>query len=98
MIKENRSKNISEIVFASKALVEYLINCHDYCTSNWCRPKNNRKEQIRKKEKSLAHHFIEINIMMLSYTTKFKEHIVHLQPKLDLKSQFTFMIPKRTRP
>ena len=34
--------------------------------------KSNWKEQIRKKEKSLAHHFIEINIMMLSYTTKLK--------------------------
>ena len=34
MIKENRSKKISEIVFASKAVVEYLFNCHDYCNSN----------------------------------------------------------------
>ena len=39
MIKENRSKKISEIVFASKALVEHLFNYHDYCNSNWCRPK-----------------------------------------------------------
>ena len=34
MIKENRSKNISEIVFASKVVVKYLSNCHDYCNSN----------------------------------------------------------------
>ena len=39
MIKENRSKKISEIVFASKALVEHLFNYHDYCNINWCRPK-----------------------------------------------------------
>ena len=39
MIKENRSKNISEIVFASKVVVEHLFNCHDYCNSNRYRPK-----------------------------------------------------------
>ena len=56
MIKENRSKQILEIVFASKALVEHLFNCHDYCNSNWCRPKK-LEGTGKEKEKELSTSF-----------------------------------------
>ena len=39
MVKENNSKKISEIVFASKAVVEHFFHSHHHCNSNWCRPK-----------------------------------------------------------
>ena len=50
MIKENRSKHISEIVFASKAVVEHLVNCHEYYNIDWCRPKK-KLEGTTDKEK-----------------------------------------------
>ena len=56
-IKENRSKNISEIVFAYKAVVENLFNCHDYCNSNLRRPKRKLKETDKEKEKEISASF-----------------------------------------
>ena len=97
--QRNRSKKISEIVFASKIVVEHLFHSHHHFNNNWCRPKNKwkRREQIKKKNRSLAHHFIEIKRMTISYTTKFKKHISLIQPKLGLKSRFTFMILTKMR-
>ena len=39
MIKSNRMNEISEIVTASKAVVEHLFNKHMHCDEKWCRPK-----------------------------------------------------------
>ena len=43
MIKTNRMKSISEIVRASKAMVEHLFGNHEYCDEKWCRPKLNTR-------------------------------------------------------
>ena len=45
MIKSNRMNEISEIVSASKAVVEHLFNKHMYCDEKWCRPKKHMNEQ-----------------------------------------------------
>ena len=45
MIKSNRMNEISEIVSASKAVVEYMFNEHMYCDEKWCRPKKHMNEQ-----------------------------------------------------
>ena len=82
MIKENRNKKIFEIVFASKAVVEHLFNCHDYCNSNWCRPKKKLEGTTDKeKGKKLSTSFYrnkyndaklhnQIKKAYLSYTTE----------------------------
>ena len=57
MIKENRSKQISEIVFASKAVVEHLFNCHDFCNSNWCQPKKQFEGTDQESGKELSTSF-----------------------------------------
>ena len=45
MIKSNRMNELSQIVTASKAVVEHLFNEHMYCDEKWCRPKKQRNEQ-----------------------------------------------------
>ena len=44
MLKRNRNRSISEISKASKAVIEHLFNCHDFCNIDWCRPLKNMKE------------------------------------------------------
>ena len=36
-------ESISEIVRASKAVVEHLFENHEYCDEKWCRPKLNMR-------------------------------------------------------
>ena len=38
MLKTNHNRSISEISNASKAVIEQLFDCHDYCNTAWCRP------------------------------------------------------------
>ena len=56
-LTNTRSKNISEIVFASKAVVEHLFNCYDYCNINWFRPKKQLEGTNKEKEKDLSTSF-----------------------------------------
>ena len=39
MLKTNRMKTIAEMKIEPKAVIEYLFNNHEYCDSQWCRPK-----------------------------------------------------------
>ena len=47
MLKTNRNCSISEISKASKAVIEHLFDCHDFCNIAWCRPLKNIKEGKR---------------------------------------------------
>ena len=77
MIKENRSKKISEIVFASKAVVEHLFNCHDYCNSNWCRPKKQLEGTDKEKGKELSTSFYRNKYNDAKLYNQIKKPIVH---------------------
>ena len=48
VIKSNRMNELSEILTASKNVVEHLFNDHIYCDEKWCRPKKEKNE--KKKE------------------------------------------------
>jgi len=48
MLKSNRMNGISEVVTASKSVVEHLFNDHIYCDEKWCQPKKEMNE--KKKE------------------------------------------------
>ena len=44
MIKTNRNKSISQIMTASKAVVEYLFDNHGLCDKKWCKPLKEKEE------------------------------------------------------
>ena len=59
MIKPNRNSSISQIMTASKAVVEHLFDNHAFCDKKWCKPL---KQQIEGGggERSLVNHTIVI--------------------------------------
>ena len=44
MIKTNRNKTLFKIMRASKAVVEYLLDNHEFCDVRWCKPLKQLKE------------------------------------------------------
>ena len=50
MINSNRMNEISEIVTASKAVVEHLFNDHIYCDENRCQPKKKMNEKKKEED------------------------------------------------
>ena len=67
MIKTNRMNEISEIVQASKEIVENLFNEHQFCDICWCRPK----QQMQRKKKEEG--------SQSSYRCKIKDKKLHEQ-------------------
>ena len=67
MLKSNRMNGISEIVTASKSVVEHLFNDHIYCDEKWCQPK---KEMNEKKKEEGSQSF---------YRSKKKDKKLYLQ-------------------
>ena len=47
MLKTNRNRSISEISNVSKAVIDHLFGCHDYCNIAWSGPLKNMKEEKR---------------------------------------------------
>ena len=45
MVKTNRKSSISQIMTASKAVVEHLFDNHELCDKKWCKPL---KQQIER--------------------------------------------------
>ena len=35
-IKKNRNLSLSEVTESSKAPINHLFGCHDYCSETWC--------------------------------------------------------------
>ena len=52
MLKSNCMKKIDEIKIASKIVIEYLFNRHEYCDSRWCRPEQLLETNRKNKEVS----------------------------------------------
>ena len=52
MLKSNCMKKIDEIKIASKIVIDYLFNKHEYCDSRWCRPKQLLETNRKNKEVS----------------------------------------------
>ena len=50
MFKTNRTRSMSKISNASKAVIEYLFNCQEYCNTVWCKPLKNMKEGKKEKD------------------------------------------------
>ena len=44
MIKTNRNKNISQIMTASKVVVEHLFDNHEFCDKKWCKLLKQKQE------------------------------------------------------
>ena len=44
MIKINRNSGISQIMTASKAVVEHVFDNHEFCDKKWCKPLNQQIE------------------------------------------------------
>ena len=65
------AKIIEEIKVASKAVIEYLFNNHEYCNSRWCRPKKlletNRKNKKESENNEETKNNIEIQRTKVSY-------------------------------
>ena len=65
------AKTIEEIKVASKAVIEYLFNNHEYCNSRWCRPKKlletNRKNKKESENNEETKNNIEIQRTKVSY-------------------------------
>ena len=50
-IKTNRKLSISQIMAASKVVVEYLFDNHEFCDKKWCKHLKQKQEG---KEKELS--------------------------------------------
>ena len=83
MIKNNCSKTIEEIKFASKVVIEHLFNNQECCDSRWCRPKklfetHKKNEVSESNEKRLKN--IEIQRTKVSYyRSKTKDSTLYKQ-------------------
>ena len=88
MLKTNCDKHISEIVFASNTIVEYLFDCHDYCYEKWYKSKQRLNNKGNKKEEELRQSCYRSKEMSLSCTHNFGMYIDLLQPTLDFESLY----------
>ena len=94
MIKTNRGSSISQIMTASKAVVEYLFDNDEFCDVKWCKPLKELKEGG---ERSLVNHTIEIKNMMLSNTNKYGTNTGHSQHVNVYWNHFTPSTPNKTK-
>ena len=94
MIKTNRSKSFSEIMRAYKAVVEHLLDNHEFCDEKWCKHLKQKREG---KEKELSQSFYRYKKMTKSFTNKFGRYIDHSQHVNDFKNLFTSSIRNKTR-
>ena len=98
MIKEKRSKHISEIVFASKAVVEHLFNCHEYYNIDRCRPKKQLEGTTDKeKGKELSTSFYRNKYNDAKLYNQIKKAYLPYTIEARLKESLQFMPLKRMR-
>ena len=60
MIKTNRNTSISQIMTASKTVIEHILDNHEFYNKKWCKPLN-QKEEGKEKELSQSYYRSKIN-------------------------------------